>query len=91
MADVQNETYSGNLPGLQPLPATQFVNEKVCSSQKQQQQPDLQTCLNNSFQLFANTLMSKLQDLTTTVVEEIPSKAKTKRGRNLRTVDNLMI
>ena len=91
MADVQNETYSGNLPVLQPLPPTQFVNEKVCSSQKQQQQPDLQTCLNNSFQLFANTLMSKLQDLTTTVVEEIPSKVKTKKGRNLRKVDNLMI
>ena len=91
MADVQNETYSGNLPVLQPLPPRQFVNEKVCSSQIQQQQPDLQTCLNNSFQLFANTLMSKLQDLTTTVVEEIPSKVKTKKERNLRKVDNLMI
>ena len=47
--------------------------------------------VNNSFQLFANTLMSKLQDLTTTVIEEIPSKVKTKKGRNLRKVDNLMI
>ena len=36
MADAENETHSGDLPVLQSLPPTHFVNEKVCSSQKQQ-------------------------------------------------------
>ena len=34
MTDAENETHSGNLPALQPLPPTHFVNEKECSSQK---------------------------------------------------------
>ena len=55
MADAENKTNSGDLPVLQPLPPTHFVNEKTCSSQKQHEQPDLQTCLNNSFQLFTDT------------------------------------
>ena len=83
MADAENETYSGDLLVLQPLPPTQFVNEKACSSQKQQEQPDLQTCLNNSFQLFADTLMSKFENLTNKIVEQSPSRAKAK-GKRLR-------
>ena len=55
MADVENGTHF--LPELQPLPRTHFANKKTCSSQKQQEKPDLQTCLNNSFQLFADTLL----------------------------------
>ena len=35
MADAENETHSGDLPVLQPLPPTHSVNEKACSSQKQ--------------------------------------------------------
>ena len=50
MADAENETHLGNLPVLQPLPPTHFFNGKAYSSQKkQQQQHNLQTCLNNSF------------------------------------------
>ena len=41
MADAENETHSGDLPVLQPLLHTHFVNEKACSSQWQQEQPDL--------------------------------------------------
>ena len=47
---AKNTNLSGNLPVLQPLPPAGSVSEKACSSEKQQQQPDLQTCLNNSFQ-----------------------------------------
>ena len=83
MADTGSETHSGELPVLQPLPPTHFVNEKTCSSQKQQEQPDLQVCLNNSFQLFADTLMSKFENLTNKIVEQSPSRAKTK-GKRLR-------
>ena len=67
MADAEKDNHSRNVPVLQPLPPTHFVNEKACSSQKQQQQPDLQTCLNYSFQLLADTLMSKLEDLTSKI------------------------
>ena len=81
MADVENETHSSNVPVLQPLPPTLFVNEKVCSSQKQQQQPGLQTCLNNSFQLLADTFMSKFEDLTSKIAEKSPSTAKAKEKR----------
>ena len=70
MADAENKSYSGDLLVLQPLSPTQFVNEKACSSQKQQEQPDLQTCLNNSFQLFVDTLMSKFENLTNKIVEK---------------------
>ena len=56
MTDAENETHSGDSPVLQPLPPSHFINKKACSSQKQQEQPDLQTCLNNSFQLFVDTL-----------------------------------
>ena len=52
MVNAENETHSDDLPVLQPLPPTHVVNEKACSSQKQQEQPDLQRCLNNSFQLY---------------------------------------
>ena len=83
MADAENETYSGDLPVLQPLPSTHFVNEKACSSQKQQEQPDLQTCLNNSLQLFADTLKSKFENLINKIVEKNPSRAKAK-GKKLR-------
>ena len=83
MADAENKTLSGDLPVLQPHPPTHFVNEKTCSSQKQQEQPDLQTCLNNSFQLFADTLMSKFENLTNKIVEKSLSRTKTK-GKRLR-------
>ena len=83
MADAENETHSCNLPVLQPLPLTDFVNEKACSSQKQQEQPDLQTCVSNSFQLFANTLMSMFKNLTNKIVEKSLSIANAK-GKKLR-------
>ena len=83
MADAENETNSDDLPVLQPLPPIHFVNEKACSSQKQQEQPDLQTCLNNSFQLSADTLMSRFENLINKIVENSPSRAKTK-GKKLR-------
>ena len=83
MGDAENGTHSGDLPVLQPLPPTYFLNEKRCCSQKQQEQPDLQTCLNNSFQLSADTLMCKFENLTNKMVEKSPSRAKTK-GKRLR-------
>ena len=49
MADAENKTHLSDLPVLQPLPPAHFVNKKTCSSQKKREQPDLQTCLNNSF------------------------------------------
>ena len=49
MADADDETHSGDWPVLQSLPPIYFVNEKACSSQKQQEQSDLQTCLNKIF------------------------------------------
>ena len=61
MEDAENETHSGDLPILQPLSPTHFVNEKTCSSQKQQEKPDLQTCLNNSFQLLQIHLCPSLK------------------------------
>ena len=70
MADIENEIYSDNLPVLQLLSSTHFVNEKACSSQKQQEQPRLQTCLNNSFQLFADIRLSKYENLTSKTVEK---------------------
>ena len=91
MADVENETHSGYLPVLQSFPPTHFVNEKACSSVlKQQEQPDLQTCLNNSFQLFADTLMSKFENLTDKIVKKSPSRAnaKVKRLRKSRQSDD---
>ena len=60
-----------------------LVNEKACSSQKQQEQPDLQTCLNNSFQYFADKLVSKFKNLTNKIVEKSPSRAKAK-GKRLK-------
>ena len=74
MADAENETHSYDLPVLQALPPTHFVNKNACSSQKQQGKPDLQTCLNNSFQLFADTLMSKFENLTNKIKEKSPTK-----------------
>ena len=90
MANTGNETHSGNLSVLQPLLPTHFVNEKACPSQKQQQQPDLQTCLNNSFQLLADALMSKLEDLTSKIGEKRPCtvKAEGKRLRKSRQFDD---
>ena len=81
MADAENETHSGDLLVLQSLPPLHFVNEKACSSQKQQEQPDLQTCLNNNFQLFADTLMPKFDNLTSKIVNKSLSRAKNKRKR----------
>ena len=83
MADAEKETHSGDLPVLQPLSPTHFVNEKVCSSQKQQEQLDLKTCLINSFQLFADTRMYKFENLTNKIVEKNPSRVKAK-GKKLR-------
>ena len=83
MADANSETHSGDIPILQPLPPIHFVNGKACSSQNQQEQPDLQTGLNNSFQLFADTLMSTHEKLTNKIVEKSPSRAKAK-GKRLR-------
>ena len=90
MADAQNETHWCNLPVLQHLLLIHFVNEKACSSQKQQEQPDLQTCISNSFQLFADTLMSKFKNLTNKIVEKSLSRAMLK-GRGLGKVDSLMM
>ena len=83
MADAKNETHSCNLSVLQPLPLTHFVNEKACSSQKQQERPDLQTCVSNSFQLFADTLMSKFKNLSNKIVEKSLSRANAK-GKRIR-------
>ena len=83
MADAVRETHSGDLPVLQPLPPTHFVNEKACPSPKQLEQPDIQTCLNNSFQLFADTRMSKFENLTNKIVEKSLSRTKAK-GKRLR-------
>ena len=55
----KKKNHLGDFPVLQPLPAIHFANEKTSSSH-----PDLQTCLNNTFQLLADTLMSKFEDLT---------------------------
>ena len=75
----------GELPVLQPLPLTHFLDEKECFSQKQQRQPSLQTYLNNSFQLFTDTLMSKFQDLISKIAEKRPSRTKAKNlGKTLR-------
>ena len=60
-----------------------LVNEKACYSQKQQEQPDLQTCLNNSFQLFADRLMTKFKNLTNKIVGKSHSRTKAK-GKSLR-------
>ena len=76
IADAENETHSGDLPVLQPLSPTHFGDEKACSSQKQQEQPDLKTCLNNSFQLFVDTLMSKFENLTNQIVEKSPLQSQ---------------
>ena len=76
---------------MQSHPPTHFVNEKACPSQKQQEQLDLKTCLNNSFQLFSDTLMSKLENLTSKIVEKSPSTAKAKKREGLGSVDNLMM
>ena len=84
MADAENEIHSDDLPILQPLPPTHFVNEKACSSQNPQEQPDLQTGLNNSFQLFGDTLMFKFENLTSKMVK----KAKGKRLRKGRQSDD---
>ena len=46
-----------------------------------QQQPDLQTCLNNSFELFADTV--KFEDLISNIAEKSPSGAKGK-GKRLK-------
>ena len=83
MADAENETYSSNAPLLQPLPPKHFVNEKACSSQKQQQQLDVQTWQNKSFQFLADILMSKFEDLISKVTEKSPSRVKAK-GKRLR-------
>ena len=88
MADTENEIHSDNLPVLQLLSPTHFVNEKVCSSQKQQEQPRLQTCLNNSFQLFADMLLSKYENLTSKIVKIILPGP---RRRDLGKVNNLMM
>ena len=81
MADAENETHSSGLPVLQPRPPTHFAYKKACSSQKQQEQSDLQTCINNSFQLFADILKSQFENLTSKIVEKSPSRAKAKAKR----------
>ena len=89
MADAENETHSSDLPVLQPLFSTHFVSElysKAHSSQKEQEQPHLQICLNNGFQIFADTLMSKFENLTNKGPSRI--KAKGKRLRKGRQSDD---
>ena len=86
MADAENETHSSDLPVLQPLSSTYFVSEKAYSSQKEQEQPHLQTCLNNGFQIFADTLMSKFENLTNK--SPFRTKAKGKRLRKGRQSDD---
>ena len=86
----QTQKMKPDLPVLQQIPLTQFVNEKVCSSQKQEEQHDLQTCLNNSFQLFTATLMSKFENLTNKVAEKVIHEPRL-NGRGLGKVDNLMM
>ena len=76
MADAENETHSGDLPVLQPLPSTHFVNEKVCFSQNQEEQPDIKTCV-----IIVDTLMTKFENLTSKIVEKSPSRAKAKDKR----------
>ena len=90
MVNAENEIHSDDLPVLQSLPPTNFVNEKACPGQKQQEQPDLQTCLNKSLQLFEDILMSKLENLTSKIVEKGPSRAKPegKRFRKRRKSDD---
>ena len=83
MADAESESHLGDLPVLLPLSPTQIFNEKACCSQKQQKQADLKTCLNKSFQFFGDILMSKLENITSKIVEKSPSKAKAK-GKRLR-------
>ena len=80
MPDVENETHSAELPVLQPHPPTHFVNKKACSSQKQQEKPDLKTCLNNSFQLFVDTLLRR---------KVLPEPIL--KGRGLGKIGNLMM
>ena len=62
----------------------------MCSSQKQEEQQDLQTCLNNSFQLFTATLISKFENLTNKVVEKVLHEPRL-NGRGLGKVDKLMM
>ena len=90
MENAENETHSYNLLVLQPLLPTHFVNEIACSSQKQQQYHDLETCLNNSFHLFADTLMPKFENLTSKIVEKSTSRVKAtwKRLRKDRLSDD---
>ena len=78
---MENKTHSGGLPILQPLLRIYFANEKASSSQKQQQHPDLQTYLIKSFQLFADTLKSRFEDLTNKIVEKSASRARAKEKR----------
>ena len=42
MSDAETETHSGDLLVLHQPPPMRFLNEKACSSQRQQEQPDLQ-------------------------------------------------
>ena len=58
--------------------------KKKCSNQKQQEQPDLQACLDYSFQLFADTLMSKFENLANKIVEKSPTRAKAKEKRLMK-------
>ena len=83
MADAEKKTHLGDLRLLQPLPLTHFVNEKPSSSRKRQQQPDLQTYPNHRFQLFADTIIFKYEDLTSKIAEKRPSRA-TAKGKQIR-------
>ena len=72
---------------IKPIQASyQYYNHffpHTLSMKKQEEELDLQTCLNNSFQLFADTLMSKFENVTSKIVENSPSRAKAK-GKRLR-------
>ena len=83
MADAENKTHSSNLPVFQPLPSTHIVNVKACFSQKQQKQPDLQTCLNNSFKLFSGYTYVQVWEISSKIVEKSPARSKGK-GKTLR-------
>ena len=79
MADAENETQSGNLRLLQPLSLTHILSMEKHALVKSSY--DIQTYLNNSSQLFADTLLSKFEDLTSKIVEKSPSRPKAKEKR----------
>ena len=90
MGDAKNQTHSGKLSILQTFSPTRFVNEKASFSQQQQQQPDLRTCLNNSFEHCVDSIMSKFEDLNSKIAGKVLPELSLKGG-DLSKTRNLMI